>query len=142
MQNLMNLINDHQVLDQMAADIMALSASEPDAAAGYRMLGAFKARLDDHLADEADFLYEDHMRADPTRMDDEVRRFTRAFEDLTAQWGRYLVEWTEDGMSRDWDGFVRSSQAIMQRMRQRIAQENAVLYPLALQHSRIRLRAA
>ncbi|MBB6123503.1 hypothetical protein [Sphingobium subterraneum] len=142
MHSLMNLINDHEALHKMAHDILALTCGKPDPAAGYEMLTTFGKRLEAHFLDDADFLYDDPTCTRPTSLDDAVRKVESAFAELKTRWRTYRTQWSADNIAQDWEGFAQDSAAIMHRILDRIAQENAVLYPLALQHSRIRLRAA
>ncbi len=135
------LIEEHEAKDDMAQMLMELvCSSEPKTYEAFSLLRRLAACLDEHLAGEAGFLYSDHLRASPARLEEEVLAFEEAFEDLKQEWSTYLHEWTPDNIELDWRNFDHTTQWIMRRLRTRIAQENDILYPLALHYGRIRLR--
>lgn len=141
MHTIERLIQDHQALDNMALEIIEMvQPVEPRAIEVFNRLRSLSACLDEHLASEQGFLYADHFQAKTARLDEEVAAFERAFEDLKEEWALYLQEWTPDNIAIDWRNFSHATQWIMGRLRERIAQENDILYPLALQCGRIRLR--
>lgn len=143
MHTLARLIDDHETMTNAVEDLMALAAQQdPSPAQAYAQLCDFKAQLHTHLEAEADFIYAEEMRKDPTRLDAEVIAFEREFADLKNNWGAYLAEWSKDAIEADWTGFSSATMLMMRRLLERIEAENAILYPLALQHGRIRLRAA
>jgi len=143
MQTFAQLIDDHEGLAIEAKRLIALvSQQESHAAQAYDQLCKFRNQLDTHLYAEADFIYADEMRKDPSRLETEIIAFEQEFADLKADWGDYLTEWSEDNIASDWAEFAGVTARMMGRLLERIAAENAVLYPLALQHGRIRLRAA
>lgn len=143
MHDIERLIEEHREMDQMAQDLLALVASSsPQSIEAYALLRRLSACLDEHLAGETGFLYADHFAADPGRLDEEIATFERAFADLKEEWALYLHEWTPDNIGIDWRNFAHSTRWIIGRLRERIAQENDILYPLALHHGRIRLRPA
>lgn len=143
MQNLAQLIEDHDTLAWGVKRLTEIASSpEPHAEQAYDQLRIFSDQLDAHLYAEADFIYADEMRKDPSRLDKEIIEFEQEFLDLKNDWHMYLTEWSEENMAVDWMEFSRHTLHMMGRLLERIEKENAVLYPLALQHARIRLRAA
>lgn len=141
MHTIERLIEEHKQLDDMARELMELSRSaEPRPLDAFTLLWKLSACLDEHLAGEAGFIYTDHLKVQPDRMDIEVAAFEAAFQDLVEEWSLYLKEWTLDNITIDWRNFDHATQWIIGRLRERIAQENDILYPLALQAGRIRLR--
>lgn len=142
MHDIERLIAEHREMDQMAQDILALIASStPDPIEAFALLRRLSACLDEHLAGEEGFLYADHFAAHPGSLNKEIAAFERAFADLKEEWALYLHEWTPDNIGIDWRNFAHATQWIINRLRERIVQENDILYPLALQQGRIRLRA-
>jgi hypothetical protein len=142
MQNIGRLIEEHKALGGLIEKLLAVAGSaSSDGAEAYDALRAFACQLEAHLAAEATFIYADHMRASHAPLDHAVERFEADFADLKCEWSTYLHEWTEDNICVDRDGFADATAWMMERMLARIEAENAVLYPLALQHGRISLRA-
>lgn len=141
MHTIERLIEDHRALDDMAREIIEMvQPAEPRAIEVFNRLRTLSACLDEHLASEAGFLYADHFQGTTGRLDEEVAAFDRAFADLKEEWTLYLQEWTPENIAIDWRNFAHATQWIMGRLRERIAQENDILYPLALHYGRIRLR--
>lgn len=142
MHTIQRLIQDHQAMDDMARDIMEMvsPSAPPRAIDAFNALRRLSACLDEHLAGEASFLYTDQLRAETSRLETEIAAFERDFEDLKQEWALYLHEWTPDNIAIDWRNYSHATLWIMNRLRARIMQENDILYPLALQQSRIRLR--
>ncbi len=143
MQILAQLIDDHEALSGATKNLIALVSQEQSCATtAHDQLSAFRDLLHTHLQAEADFIYADELRKDPSRLDNEVTAFEQEFSDLKRDWGRYLVKWSKDNIAADRSKFSDETVRMMGRLLERIEAENAVLYPLALQHGRIRLRAA
>lgn len=143
MHNLARLVEEHDALADAARTLIALATEECGRPAeAHRELTHFREELDAHLAAEADFMYADEMRKDPTRLDTEIIAFEQEFADLKNNWADYLAQWSLEAITADWAGFASATTMMMHRLLERIEAENAVLYPLALQHGRIRLRAA
>jgi hypothetical protein len=141
MQNIGRLIEEHNHMDDMALDLMNLVRSpEQRALDAFTLLRRLSGSLDEHLAGEEGFLYADHFRAAPNRLEEEIIAFEHAFEDMKEEWSIYLAEWTLDNIMIDWRNFDHATQWIMGRLRERIAQENEILYPMALHYGRIRLQ--
>ena len=143
MHNIEQLIEDHKILDTMAADLNSLvRGPHPCAESAYAMLRRLSACMDEHLSAEHGFLYDAHFRAAPGRLQSEVETFEREFRDLDEEWSLYLNEWTLENIEVDWRNFAHATLWVMGRFRDRIAQENDILYPLALHSGGIRLRAS
>jgi len=141
MQNIQRLIEEHELMDDMACELMDLVGSpEPEPMEAFTRMRRMAAFMDEHLKGEEDFLYTDHYRAMPNRLEEEVAAFERDYRDLTEEWSIYMSEWTLENITVDWRNYDHATQWVMGRLRKRIIQENEMLYPLALQHSRIRLR--
>lgn len=74
---------------------------------------------------------------------DDIATATRFMDDLTelkADWTAFLLEWSDDMIKYDWEGFVADARPMIERVRARVRAENDLLYPLALQRSAISLR--
>ncbi len=143
MHDIERLIQEHRAMDELAQDLLELMESpEPRAEEAFSLVRRLSACLDEHLAAEQGFLYADHFAAVPGRLDGEVAAFERAFADLKEEWALYLLEWMPENIGVDWRNFSHATGWIIGRLRERIAQEDDILYPLALQQGRIRLRPA
>ncbi|MCP5398641.1 MAG: hypothetical protein R3E11_03915 [Sphingobium sp.] len=141
METISRLIAEHEAMDDMASSLMELARSPvPLADEAFALMRRLAGCLDEHLAAEAGFLYANHYRAQPNRLEEEVIAFERDFQNLQEEWELYMSEWTVDNMSIDWRNFDHATQSVMQRFCARLMQENEILYPLALHYGRIRLR--
>ncbi|MEZ5654309.1 MAG: hemerythrin domain-containing protein [Sphingobium sp.] len=141
MHDIQQLIAEHEKMDELAEELLTLVQSpDPWAGDAFALVRRLSACLDEHLAAENGILYADHYRAMPGRLESEVVAFERTFQDLSEEWSLYLREWTIDNIVADWRNFSHATQWLMTRLRERIAQENEILYPLALHHGLIRLR--
>jgi len=142
MQDLQTLIAEHDHMDEMAKQLIAIATDREDVTGALCLRATLSITLDDHLSREDSFLYDQLLGATDTVFPTAVLDFRRSFADLATDWGGYLTSWDAECIRADWEGFASETIAIMIRLRARIAEENALLYPLALQKGRIRLRAA
>lgn len=143
MHDIERLIEDHELLDNLARDLIDIVRSPlPSAENAYALLRHLSASMNEHLNAENGFLYDQHYRAEPGRLQKEVEAFERDFRELDVEWSLYMNEWTLENISVDWRNFAHATLWVMTRFRDRLVQENDILYPLALQSGRIRLRAS
>lgn len=143
MENFQTLITEHDLLDRLAASLIAIVDDPiPDIVALLAARANLSIALDDHLSREDAFLYEKLIGSRPDTFPGAVAKFNADFADLASTWRDYLTTWSPSAISADWTEFSRETRAMMRWLRRRIADENALLYPLALQTGRIRLRAA
>lgn len=141
MQSIERLIEEHELMDDMACELMSLvRLPEQQAMEAFTMMRRLSACMDEHLKGEEGFLYADHYRAAPNRLEEEVVAFERDYRDLTEEWSIYMSEWTIENITVDWRNYDHATQWVMGRFRERLAQENEILYPLALHYSRILFR--
>lgn len=140
MHSFHQLLVEHQSLDEEAkALIEHISGDSANAQAAYIQLIRIARALDDHLTHEDTFLYSRVMRESDLLMEEAVAAFEQAFEDLKQDWDHYLGAWPLQRISAQWPVFQNWTQRMMSRLRERIAQENEVLYPLALRFGHISL---
>lgn len=131
MDDIMRQIEKHREMDQAAQGLLKLVASStPQSFQAFALIVQLSTCLDTQNG------------AHSGRLNTEVAPFGCAFADLKEDWALYLHEWTTDTIELDWRNFAHATQWIIERLRKYIAQENDILYPLALQTGRIRLRAA
>ncbi len=143
MHHIEQLIEDHELLDNLARDLIdSTRCTHPNPESAYAILRRLSVLMDEHLCAENGFLYDEHFRSKPGRLEKEVDSFIRDFRYLDEEWQLYMSEWTLDNIQMDWRNFVHATFSVIGRFRDRLAQENDILYPLALQCGRIKLRAS
>jgi hypothetical protein len=142
MQDLQTLIAEHDHMDDLAEQLIAIATDREDVTGALCLRATLSISLEDHLSREDSFLYDQLLGATDKVFPAAVLDFRRSFADLAADWGDYLSTWDAECIRADWASFAAETIAIMHRLRARIADENALLYPLALQKGHIRLRAA
>jgi len=142
MQDLQTLIAEHDHMDELAQRLVEIAGDREDVAGALCLRATLSIALEDHLSREDSFLYDQLLGATDSVYPEAVLNFRRSFADLAADWGDYLTSWDAECIRADWEGFAAETDAIMVRLRARIAEENGLLYPLALQKGHIRLRAA
>lgn len=142
MQDFQTLIAEHDHIDVLAKQLSEMASDREDVAGVMCLRATLSITLDDHLSREDSFLYDQLLGATDKVFPEAVLAFRRSFADLAADWGDYLTSWDAECIRADWTTFASETIAMMIRLRARIADENALLYPLALQRGHIRLRAA
>jgi Hemerythrin HHE cation binding domain len=141
MQALNKLLQEHDMIERLVVRLDGIARSTVAAAdAAFLAVQQLNQALDSHLAHEDLFLYVDAMKS--CRFSREIEKFRSDFDDLTQDWGSYLVNWSPLEMKSHWADFCKQTLHLMKRLRDRVAQENELLYPMALQTNRIRLRVA
>lgn len=141
MHDIEQLIREHEHLDDLAGQILELTAlPQPQAEEAFALLRHIALLMDDHLAVERDFLTPAANKPHAAKLANELRAFDEDFRLLMEEWSTYLQEWTIENIEIDWRNFDHASQWVIGQMRARIARENDLLYPLALHFGQIRLR--
>ena len=142
MQDYQTLIIEHDHLKLLADRMLGAVAGAPDIGTAIGIRSELSVAVGSHLTREEHFFYEELMAPRDGKFPAAVAEFRSSFASLTEAWSDYLRHWDADGIAADWAGFARQTTAMMNRLRERIADENRLLYPLALQSCRIRLRTA
>lgn len=141
MQNFQTLIAEHDHLDDLALKLARIAErGEPDAVEALAARADLSVSLDYHLGREDAFLYDELLSGRAAEFSDAVTKFHSDFKDLSSDWSDYLRLWDLPSVQADWVQFCAETIVMMGRLRARISEENNLLYPLALRHSRIRLR--
>lgn len=136
------LIKEHETICGIADRLIAAVSASPRDLVGILMLRSELAIvLEEHLLKEDSFLYEKSLTQAGGDFASEIDRFEANYASLTADWQSYLDEWTLDVIANDLDHFCATTVEIIARLQARVAHENGLLYPLALQQGRIKLRA-
>jgi hypothetical protein len=133
------LIREHDELDAMAVALLALlEDSAIEAALAQRALLA--AALSSHLEHEDLHVYPKLMACPDGSTAMTAQAFAEQFLDLAEHWGTHLSAWNLQAAWINPTAFRQATQAIIFRLRERIRQENGLLYPAALRASVITLR--
>ncbi len=135
MQSFTVLVDEHDALTVLADRLSTIAMAEAeDAMAALLARGALASALGAHLQREGEFLYPDLLGGP---FSDAVIRFERDFADLVALWSGYLMDWTASAIAADWRKFRGETVYMMDRLKQQISEENAILYPLAIEEERL-----
>jgi len=143
MHSVEQLIIEHDRMTALALDFCKIvKAARPDPNGATAIRAELSVLLEEHFSKESNFSYSTSMRRKNDVLDDAVESFEDEFDTLKRDWADYLAEWTMDVIASDWGYFRQQTILMMDRLTDRISRENALLVPLILKHSRIRLRAA
>ncbi|CAN5371279.1 hypothetical protein BH10PSE13_BH10PSE13_08580 [soil metagenome] len=141
MTHIIRLIEDHTALDTCACTLAILTESpSPMPETAFDELQRFRDALNTHLAEEAGFL-KGMTGVGRVEFARHAAAHEHRFADLVVEWETYLSEWSEETIGEDWVNFGVATRWMMGRLREQIKAENAILYPLAVQHGVVRLRA-
>lgn len=143
MQDFQTLIAEHDRLDALAARLTDNVLHRMRSVAEVLSLRAdLSVTLDHHMSSEDGFLYNDLISQRCPGYPQAIDRFHDSFADLATDWEDYLRSWDEQCVDASWEEFADQTIHMMRRLRARIAEENALLYPMALRGGGIRLKAA
>ena len=139
MQNFVELLKDHALI--LAATRSLTGATRTPTArpeAAFDCLRRLSRLLETHLRAEAAFIDADRTHG-YQEFDDLAKQHGKRFDDLVAEWGVYLTEWTEENIRHDWPTFVWATDWMVERLNEQVEAENESLYPAALRYGLIRL---
>lgn len=137
-----HLIREHDELAELADDLeRVLIPARPNAARAIAVRTALCTLLQDHLAKEDVEVYPLLMAAPDPATAYLAGQFFTDYASLTHDLTAYLTRWTEDAAAAEWRIFCGATRSVLTRLRHRISDENAMLYPTALAASAISLRA-
>jgi hypothetical protein len=135
-------MDDHEAMDGLADRLIHLA--RPGMASAeqcHLMLCSFKCQLTAHRAAEASFLAEHDGNGTSDAFDAEWTALEDAFSELSDGWKAYLGRWTVAAIETDRAAFAQETGDLMTVFKLRIARENSITYPLALETGRILLHA-
>lgn len=124
------LARQHRDLGNIAAELLhAVSAPEPRpvAAVRWRLARALLA----HLALEDSYLYPALIGSNKSSISGLAASYRREMGDLAPMFRKYLAEWTELRIAKEWSLFAEETRQIISALSQRIAREDQKLYPAA-----------
>lgn len=84
-----------------------------------------------HLAIEDKWLYPALIRDGSPRASTMALNFQREMGGLAAAFNAYMLEWSEDRITNEWEAFQTATWALIEALDLRIRRENDELYPLA-----------
>ncbi|BBE32555.1 hemerythrin domain-containing protein [Sphingosinicella microcystinivorans] len=84
-----------------------------------------------HLAIEDKWLYPALIRDGAAQVSALAQTFQRDMGGLAAAFNAYMLEWTEDRITNEWEAFQTATWALIEALDLRIRRENEELYPLA-----------
>ena len=127
------LIAEHDAIDAAAYVVLSLTrrdARRPvEAAKALEMLAQL---LRDHLSGEDAVIYQTILASRGGRHADMAEQMQVELERLKDDWETYLYRWDAVRIDTEWNGFVRDTEAMLSRIRERVTMETMVLYSLAL----------
>ncbi|MCZ4341035.1 hemerythrin domain-containing protein [Sphingomonadaceae bacterium G21617-S1] len=142
MQKYETLIIEHDHLDMLAERLSLTVGGRPDVEAAVHARSSLSMALNDHIEREDRRLYDSLIRKRADGSPAAAALFHESFADLAACWDAYLHDWDADCIGIDWASFAEETVMMMERLRARIAEENGLLYRLALPRGRTRLPSA
>lgn len=137
------LVGEHEALAMLIATLRAeLRAARPRPDRAFRTLKRLAKALAAHLAHEDREVYPELIASADPATSAIAQQFTRSFGALAEDWVAHLARWPTPPTAADWSEFARETLGMTARLKTRIAEENAVLYPVALAASVITFRCA
>ncbi len=124
------LSRQHRELANIAAELLhAVSAPEPRpvAAVRWRLARTLLA----HLALEDSYLYPALIGSNKSSVSGLAASYRREMGDLASIFRKYLAEWTELRIAKEWALFGEETRHILAALSKRIAREDQKLYPAA-----------
>lgn len=134
MLNVRALIDDHKALFLLAQDMKDLVREHhfsTEKVCG--LLRELCASVESHLDAEERLAYAEEMRTSRIKCEHEIALSEEAYASLIADWKQYVDDWCPRRVDEDRWSFRTATLWIMDRMQQRIQEENGILYPMALQ---------
>lgn len=137
-----HLIREHDELAEMADDLeRTLIPLRPNAVRAIALRTALCDLLQGHLAKEDVEVYPRLMAAPDPATAYLAGQFFTDYASLTYDLTAYLTRWPEAAAAAEWPAFCGATRTVLRQLRQRISDENEILYPTALSASVITLRA-
>lgn len=142
MTNVKQLMDEHDMLDRMAVELLASVRAGQSAAQIVYLRARLSSLLGTHLAAEDRAIYPRLAQSACPEAVSCGRDFTHELAVLSVDWEAYLREWSEDSIAADFSHFAAETEDMMTRLRERIEFEQRCLLPLAVREGALPLRAA
>jgi iron-sulfur cluster repair protein YtfE (RIC family) len=132
MLNLSALMREHTELIRRSMKLGQLTAAaEPDQIDELMaVLHEFSDLLIGHLQEEDSVLYPALCADARTRLAQTAQTFVAEMGDHADLWLGYYATWSRGTILKDWHGFRRATEEMLDRISHRIVRENRVLFPL------------
>jgi hypothetical protein len=140
MQDLYSLLDDHEAIEAVADQL--IHRARPGGGSAdecHLLLCSFTRQLMAHRAAEASFLQSCSGNGSTDAFEVELRALRDDFSVLADGWASYLERWTPSAITESRAAFGQETTDMMTAFKLRIARENSIIYPLALETGRIAL---
>ncbi|OYY76705.1 MAG: hypothetical protein B7Y43_14355 [Sphingomonas sp. 28-62-20] len=135
------LIEEHDRIDAALIGLTnILERPDRDVSAAATALDHLADELRTHLAHEDVMLYDELIAARKPAFASAVDHFNQQFDVLRRDWDSYLEAWKPEQISANWNSFRTATKLMIERLAERVAAENDLLYCTALQAGVITLR--
>ncbi|WP_448659817.1 hemerythrin domain-containing protein [Sphingomonas sp. CJ99] len=134
------LIREHRYISQLSARLRHAIALGVDSPVAHSAMHALSACLIGHLEAEDSEIYPRLMLSRDAGAAEAARIAIERFHTLKSDWVAHLAEWNPAEIAGDRPSFDATTLAILDRLDARIAQENELLYPMALNEAHLPLR--
>ena len=139
--DLLSLMEQHDRLDTLADQLISMARThEAPAADCAALLEEMSAIMVVHLKAEEELLYSEAPGADDQGLATTLADFEQDFSVLDEHWRQFVEHWTVKRIDTDRLHFRSQTSDMMTALKLRIARENTILYPIALEKGRISLR--
>jgi hypothetical protein len=133
-------MDDHEAIEAVADQLIQCARPGGGSAEEcHLLLCSFKRQLIAHRAAEASFLQSGPDNGLTDAFEVELRALREDFSELADSWTSYLGRWTPPAITENRAAFGQETTDLMTAFKLRIARENSITYPLALETGRIAL---
>lgn len=136
------LIREHRYIARLSARLRHAIGLGVDAPAAHGAMHALSACLIEHLEAEDAQIYPRLMLSRDAGAAEAARIAIERFQTLKSDWVAHMGRWTPAEIAGNRPSFDAATLAILDRLDARIAQENDLLYPMALNEAHLPLRDA
>jgi hypothetical protein len=136
----LELIDDHDRIDQLAAQIECIARGDPiDQAALRGIINRLAIVVQQHLEKEDSFIYPKLVgSSDPA----DAESLIIEFREIKRDWIQYLHAWGDGASIGEWKTFQKSTLGMLDRLRKRVMKETGLLYGMALRQELITMHPA
>ncbi|MDG5488333.1 hemerythrin domain-containing protein [Sphingomonas sp. BGYR3] len=134
------LIREHRLISQLGGQLRHALSIGADTAAAHGAMTTLSDTLIAHLHAEDSEIYPQLMISRDAGAAHAARVAVERFKTLASDWIAHVAFWTPSAISQNRPGFDAATLAILARLDARIAQENELLYPMALSTANLPLR--
>lgn len=133
--------SEHDALLALAGRLRAMVGGQRAPEPAHAVLREFSTRIEHHRGEEARDLYAPLLAFAEERSEEFGAVLNGMLTRATSDWSTYFERWTRDAIEADWPAFGAETLRVLDSGRARLCLENELLYPLALKHGLVPLRA-